>query len=132
MWLRLRSDQIVSRLAPENRRGASLLHSLVKSVWQKPPVDPYVLNRLQLEICLSLVGWRGRELLPDDPYPAILGFSHLFALEHRLPLRNSRRSGWQSMTRRESQQLRLRSQNRTQGYPTSLLEENALSSPDSL
>src|SRR5467141_732797 len=131
-WLQLRSDQTVSQLPPESRRPEFLLCSPVRSVWQKPPVDPYLLNGLQLEICLSLVGWRGRELLPDDPYPAILGFSHLFALEHRLPLRNSQRSGWQSTTRPESQQARLRSENRTQGYQTLQLEENALGSPDSL
>src|SRR6267143_957574 len=132
MWLRLRRDQIVSRLALENRRAESLLHSLVKSVWQKLLAWPFLLNRLQLEIRLSLVGWRGRELLPDDPYPAILGFSRLFALEHRLPLRSSQRSGWQSTTRPESQQARLRSENRTQGYQTLQLEENALGYPDSL
>src|SRR6267143_5276021 len=129
-WSRLRARQTLSQPPPESRRTESLLHSPVRSVWQKPPVDPYLLNGLQLEISPSRVGWRGHEPLPDDPYPATLSFSHLYALEHRLPLRNSQQSGWQSTTRPKSQQARLRSENRTQGYQTLRLEENALSYPN--
>src|SRR2546427_12182060 len=132
MWSPLRAHQTLSQVPLESLRAEFLFCSPVRSVWQKPPVDPYLLNRLQLEICLSLVGWRGRELLPDGPYPAILGFSHLLALEHRLPLQNSQRFGWQSRSRPESRRPRLRSENRTQGYQTLRLGENALGSPDSL
>src|SRR3989442_12411375 len=123
MWSPLRAHQTLPQVPLESLRAEFLFCSPVRSVWQKPPVDPYLLNRLQLEICLSLVGWRGRELLPDDPYPATPSFSHLYALEHRLPLRNSQRSGWQSTTRPESQQARLRSENRRQGYQTLQLED---------
>src|SRR6267143_2235798 len=131
-WSRLRAHQTLSQLPPESQRAEFLPCSPARPLWQKPPVDTYLLNRLKLEICLSLVGWRGRELLPDDPYPATLSFSHLYALEHRLPLRNSQRSEWQSRSRSESQQARLRSENRTLGHQTLLLQENALSYPNSL